>query len=202
MPPHMRSRLGSRYGILPLHMPIVSGTPVTYFPFRRQLTRANGCISWIPASASAILWGRRREGRIQIQAKLKSPKRPLSIYTVEMDIPYVPFSSLVLSSSSLNISLIIPYRAMSSFTSLLVVTGLALQTVFGLPGPSKVVQEREAELLKRSVDSFIATESPIALTDLLCNIGSAGSCASGASSGIVIASPDRTNPDCDSLPPV
>jgi len=98
--------------------------------------------------------------------------------------------------------LIIPYLAMNSFTSLLVITSLALQTVLGLPGPSKVVQEREAELLERSVDSFIATESPIALADLLCNIGSAGSCVSGASSGLVIASPDRTNPNCDNLLPV
>lgn len=31
---------------------------------------------------------------------------------------------------------------------------------------------------------------------MLCNIGSAGACASGASSGIVVASPDKTNPDC------
>lgn len=86
---------------------------------------------------------------------------------------------------------------MSSFISILVVTSLALQSVLGLPEPSKLVQEREAQLLKRSVDSFIATESPIALADLLCNIGSTGACASGASSGIVVASPDRINPDCN-----
>ncbi|KAF4623996.1 hypothetical protein G7Y89_g14180 [Cudoniella acicularis] len=83
---------------------------------------------------------------------------------------------------------------MYSFTSFLVVGSFALQTVFSLPDPSRV-KEREAGILKRSVDSFIATEGPIALTDMLCNIGSAGACASGASSGIVVASPDRTNPD-------
>ncbi|PMD45419.1 carbohydrate-binding module family 20 protein [Hyaloscypha variabilis F] len=83
---------------------------------------------------------------------------------------------------------------MSPLTSLLVLGSLTIQAVFSLPDPSRV-KEREAEILKRSVDSFIATESPIALTDMLCNIGSAGACASGADSGIVVASPDKTNPD-------
>jgi len=72
---------------------------------------------------------------------------------------------------------------------------LALQAVFGLPEPSRV-QERNAEILKRSVDSFIATESPIALRNLLCNIGSSGACVPGAASGLVIAGPGRANPDC------
>lgn len=84
-----------------------------------------------------------------------------------------------------------------SAVSLILASSLALPVVFALPEPSRVLKEREAELLKRSVDSFIATESPIALTDLLCNIGSQGACASGASSGVVIASPDKTNPDCE-----
>jgi len=84
---------------------------------------------------------------------------------------------------------------MHSLFPLLSLGSFAIQTIFALPDPSRV-RQREAEILKRSVDSFIAAESPIALTDLLCNIGSAGSCASGADSGIVIASPDKTNPDC------
>jgi glucoamylase len=103
-------------------------------------------------------------------------------------------SSLVTFSNS-NLTSILTCVAMP-LTSLLVVASLALQTVLGLPEPSSVVKEREAELLKRSVDSFIATESPIALADLLCNIGSAGTCVPGADSGIVLASPDSTNPDC------
>ena len=118
-----------------------------------------------------------------------------------MDFPYVPFFVSLVPPSNLNITLI-PYPAMNSFTSLFVVISLALQTVLSLPGLSKAVQEREAELLRHSVDSFIATESPIALADLLCNIGSAGSCATGASPGIVIASPDRTNPNCNNLLPL
>lgn len=71
----------------------------------------------------------------------------------------------------------------------------ALQAVLGRPEPSRV-QERNAAILKRSVDSFIATESPIALRNLLCNIGSSGSCVPGAASGLVIAGPGRANPDC------
>ncbi|KAA8571614.1 hypothetical protein EYC84_001611 [Monilinia fructicola] len=50
-------------------------------------------------------------------------------------------------------------------------------------------------LVDVSVDSFIATESPIALRNLLCNIGSDGACVPGAASGTVIASPDKVNPD-------
>ena len=47
-----------------------------------------------------------------------------------------------------------------------------------------------------SLDSFIATESPIALQGVLNNIGSSGSKVAGASSGIVVASPSTANPDC------
>jgi glucoamylase len=103
-------------------------------------------------------------------------------------------SSLIPSSNSTLIS-IVAQPIMYSLSSFLVVGSLALQAVFAFPNPSRV-EQREAELLKRSVDSFIATESPIALTDMLCNIGSAGACAAGADSGIVVASPDKTNPDC------
>lgn len=108
-----------------------------------------------------------------------------------MDLCCLPSISPVLGN--FNITLV----AMNSITSFLVISSLVLQTVLGLPGPSKTLKAREAELLKRSVDTFIATESPIALTDLLCNIGSTGACVPGASSGIVIASPDSTNPDCN-----
>ncbi|RAL65286.1 hypothetical protein DID88_000854 [Monilinia fructigena] len=83
---------------------------------------------------------------------------------------------------------------MHTFTPLLLVGSLALQTIFAFPGPSRV-EERNAEILRRSVDSFISTESPIALKNLLCNIGSDGACVSGAASGIVIASPDKVDPD-------
>src|SRR5258708_4999874 len=114
-------------------------------------------------------------------------------------IPAAFFSTFIPITSAVNITSlasVLVQPIMYSFASLAVVGSLAFQAVLSLPDPSRV-KEREAELLKRSVDSFIATESPIALADMLCNIGSAGACASGASSGIVVASPDKTNPDCE-----
>jgi glucoamylase len=50
------------------------------------------------------------------------------------------------------------------------------------------------------VDSFIASESPIAYQGVLNNIGSAGAGASGASAGVVVASPSKTDPDCEYFP--
>jgi glucoamylase len=104
-------------------------------------------------------------------------------------------SSLLSSATTAYISNLtaIVQPMMHSFTSLLLVSSLALHIIYAHPS---CAVGREAELLKRSVDTFIATESPIALADLLCNIGSTGACASGAASGIVVASPDKTNPNC------
>lgn len=47
-----------------------------------------------------------------------------------------------------------------------------------------------------TLDSWIAEESSFALEGILANIGSSGALASGAASGIVIASPSTSNPDC------
>ncbi|KAJ7741318.1 glucoamylase [Mycena metata] len=46
-----------------------------------------------------------------------------------------------------------------------------------------------------SVDSYVATESPIAKQGILNNIGPNGSKSQGAKAGVVIASPSTTNPD-------
>ncbi|KAL7624358.1 glycoside hydrolase 15 protein [Parahypoxylon ruwenzoriense] len=99
-------------------------------------------------------------------------------------------SSGLLSSNSSS-SLIQPI--MQGFASLFLLGSFAFQTIFSLPGASWA--RRERALLKRSVDSFIATEEPIAIEQLLCNIGSGGCHASGASPGIVIASPSKSSPD-------
>jgi glucoamylase len=110
-------------------------------------------------------------------------------------------SSLLASlipSGAVNITSIYIEPIMYSFTSLLLAGSLALQVVLSIPDPSRVKQ-REAEILRRSVDSFIAKESPIALAGILCNIGSAGNCVSGAALGLVSASPDKANPDCKSI---
>jgi glucoamylase len=101
-----------------------------------------------------------------------------------------PFLSLLTASSIFNVTTV-SQPIMYSVSSILLVGSLAFQAVFS--HPSRVVRD---EIVKRSVDSFIAMESPIALRNLLCNIGSAGACVSGAASGLVIASPDRTNPNC------
>ncbi|PPQ92630.1 hypothetical protein CVT25_007709 [Psilocybe cyanescens] len=45
------------------------------------------------------------------------------------------------------------------------------------------------------VDSFVASESPIAKAGLLANIGPSGAKSSGAKAGVVIASPSNTNPN-------
>lgn len=47
-----------------------------------------------------------------------------------------------------------------------------------------------------SLDDFVASEGPIALQGVLNNIGYAGSKAMGAESGLVVASPSKSNPDC------
>jgi glucoamylase len=101
------------------------------------------------------------------------------------------------NSSGTNTSLtgfIVVEPIMHAVSSLLLLGTLVFQSVLGRPDATRV--RREGEILKRSVDSFVATESPIALSRLLCNIGSTGCYASGASSGIVIASPSKNNPDC------
>jgi glucoamylase len=85
--------------------------------------------------------------------------------------------------------------AMQFLSSALILGSFAFQVILGYPEAVRV--RREGELLKRSVDTFIATESPIALQVLLCNIGSTGCNSAGVSSGVVIASPDKANPDCE-----
>ncbi|KAI0850178.1 carbohydrate-binding module family 20 protein [Daldinia vernicosa] len=82
---------------------------------------------------------------------------------------------------------------MQGLTSLFLLGTFAFQTILGLPGSSRA--RREGVILKRAVDSFIATEEPIALEKLLSNIGSTGSSAQGASDGIVVASPSKSDPD-------
>ncbi|KAK3387233.1 glucan 1, 4-alpha-glucosidase [Podospora didyma] len=81
---------------------------------------------------------------------------------------------------------------MHALSSILLVGAYAVQTVLGRVD---TVARREAEILKRDVDSLIATETPIAWRNLLCNIGSSGCAASGAASGAVVASPSKSDPD-------
>jgi glucoamylase len=92
-----------------------------------------------------------------------------------------------------NITSAVVEPMMHTFASIFVIASLSLASVLGRPSPSEV----RRDVLKRSVDSFIATESPIAMRDLLCNIGSSGACVPGAGNGVVIAGPGKANPDCE-----
>lgn len=83
---------------------------------------------------------------------------------------------------------------MHALSSLLLLGGAAVQHVLARPGASG--PEFDAAILKRSVDDFVAKEEPIALSELLCNIGSSGCNAQGAAAGAVVASPSRSDPDC------
>ena len=111
-----------------------------------------------------------------------------------IEVLQIPLSSLIPSITSHlhNISSI-ALPIMHSFTSL-IIGSLAAQAVFAFPDPTRT--KREALIAKRDLDSWIATETPYALNEILCAIGSGGCNAGGVSSGLVIASPDKTNPDC------
>ncbi|KAL9131780.1 MAG: hypothetical protein Q9217_000385 [Psora testacea] len=74
-------------------------------------------------------------------------------------------------------------------THLIAAASLLAQLPLG--GPVNNIDDRAAG----SLDDFIASETQIALQGVLNNIGSAGSKASGAASGLVVASPSKTNPD-------
>lgn len=82
---------------------------------------------------------------------------------------------------------------MTGLTSLLLLGTYAFQAVLGRPDAGLV--RNNGQVIKRSVDSFVAAESPIALSRLLCNIGATGCYTQGVASGAVIASPSKANPD-------
>jgi hypothetical protein len=47
------------------------------------------------------------------------------------------------------------------------------------------------------LSGFVETVSALALKSILNNIGADGSAVSGASAGIVVASPSKSDPDCE-----
>lgn len=55
------------------------------------------------------------------------------------------------------------------------------------------IQERQAS---SSLDTWLISESTIALQGVLNNIGPGGSKAQGAAAGIVVASPSKNDPNC------
>ncbi|AEO71343.1 glycoside hydrolase family 15 protein [Thermothielavioides terrestris NRRL 8126] len=83
---------------------------------------------------------------------------------------------------------------MHAFSSLLVLGACAVQAVLGRPEADPRAR-REGALLQRFVDSFISSETSVAWSKLLCNVGPDGCAAAGAASGVVVASPSKSNPD-------
>ena len=80
--------------------------------------------------------------------------------------------------------------SLSTFTHL--AFGANLLAQIPVLNASPLLQQRQSG----SLDSFIATELPIALQGILNNIGPAGVLVPGAAPGLVIASPTQNNPDC------
>jgi glucoamylase len=115
---------------------------------------------------------------------------PVLYKTLMMDLLDVgdPVSSLSVNSTA---SLIHPIMYFVSSAFLL--GSFALQSVLGRPA-----FDERSQVLERqsSVDSFIKSESSVAIEQLLCNIGSEGCNAKNVASGVVIASPDTEDPDC------
>lgn len=96
-----------------------------------------------------------------------------------------------ISTLSPNDTSLLTQPIMHLLTTALLWGSVALQSVLGWPGV-----KTQRSLLKRDVDSFVASETPIALEQLLCNIGPDGCHSSGVDPGLVIASPSTVDPDC------
>ena len=77
-------------------------------------------------------------------------------------------------------------RSSASFVGVLSLAALLGQA---FASPSNIRQ--------RDLDSFIAAERVIALQGVLNNIGADGSKVQGASDGIIVASPSKSDPDCN-----
>jgi hypothetical protein len=82
--------------------------------------------------------------------------------------------------------------AMKSFATLAAAAAALVQPSLARPAESNHFQPRASG----SLSSFVASESATAKQGVLNNIGPNGSKVSGAASGLVIASPSTSNPNC------
>ena len=87
------------------------------------------------------------------------------------------------------------YPGVNALSKAFLYGNMAIQAIWHQADPGRVKQH-QANILKSSADSFIAVESPIAMTNMLCNIGNKGACVPGADAGLVIASPSKIDPNC------
>lgn len=53
--------------------------------------------------------------------------------------------------------------------------------------------------LRDAVDTWLTSEATVSVSRIIANIGSTGEYAASAASGIIIASPSTSSPDCMSL---
>lgn len=72
-------------------------------------------------------------------------------------------------------------------------TTVAVLTALSLVGEAWA---SPSQLRARDLESFIAKEREVAYQGVLANIGANGAKVAGASAGLVIASPDKEDPDC------
>lgn len=103
-------------------------------------------------------------------------------------------SSTLNCSSSISIfssSWYFAWPIMRAFSTAVLLGSVALQNV--LARPNSVTRA----INRGSVDDFIKSEEPIALEELLCNVGAEGCHAFYAAPGIVIASPSTKEPPCE-----
>ncbi|CAF3492262.1 unnamed protein product [Fusarium graminearum] len=107
-----------------------------------------------------------------------------ALYKISTMDPFDVEDAVSSLSSNSTVSLIQPI--MYFVSTALLFGSFALQSVLGRPA----LQERQS-----SLDSFIKSESSVAIEQLLCNIGSDGCHSQGVASGVVIASPDTDDPD-------
>ncbi|KAM5351995.1 hypothetical protein ACJ41O_004718 [Fusarium nematophilum] len=94
------------------------------------------------------------------------------------------------SSLSFNTTSCLIQPVMYILSSAFLLGSLALQSVLGWPAGNHLGPVKRA-----AVDDFIESETPIAVEQLLCNIGPDGCHANGVYPGVVIASPDTQDPD-------
>ncbi|KZO98078.1 carbohydrate-binding module family 20 protein [Calocera viscosa TUFC12733] len=74
---------------------------------------------------------------------------------------------------------------------------LSLIPFLALPLPSGSLSLSLSQPRQSSLDTFVTSESAVALAGVLANIGPSGAKCEGAASGVVIASPSLTSPDYD-----
>lgn len=80
------------------------------------------------------------------------------------------------------------------FTSILRALPAALLFTGAQSTPLGQLESRQA-----TIDAFIQSQTTVSINGVLANIGGGGSKAPGVSAGIVVASPSRSNPDCERL---